>query len=353
VLVTEACDAGVVLERLRAAWRTDPVDDAALAAALKDALRVAPTGNRASGVSELPPVAELAGDLADVYERLGRTDEAVAAMREAIAAGWDGVPDGRCRIAEILTAGGRLTEAAAVWEEVAAEFPDDVWVHNNAGIEYARVGEHQTALGYLSRGLELALEGGDPERLVDQLAHFRAGTLTALGREPDVLQARAASFLADPPPRSRSLTRQQPTVGAADDPAAHAGSLEGRMALALAWFPPDEFRVAAARWPELLESWGVSDYSGYCAALEAHLAGLAETTGLRPRLAPVIVETYLAWCAEAGRDPAERDSRASYSAELGRTDRVRPWPPGRNEPCWCRSGRKYKHCCRAAARDRR
>ena len=21
------------------------------------------------------------------------------------------------------------------------------------------------------------------------------------------------------------------------------------------------------------------------------------------------------------------------------------WPPGRNEPCWCGSGRKYKKCC--------
>lgn len=21
-----------------------------------------------------------------------------------------------------------------------------------------------------------------------------------------------------------------------------------------------------------------------------------------------------------------------------------PWPPGRNDPCWCGSGRKYKRC---------
>ncbi|MGO9505871.1 MAG: SEC-C metal-binding domain-containing protein, partial [Mycobacterium sp.] len=23
------------------------------------------------------------------------------------------------------------------------------------------------------------------------------------------------------------------------------------------------------------------------------------------------------------------------------------WPPGRNQPCWCGSGRKYKKCCAA------
>jgi uncharacterized protein YchJ len=25
------------------------------------------------------------------------------------------------------------------------------------------------------------------------------------------------------------------------------------------------------------------------------------------------------------------------------------WPPERNQPCWCDSGRKYKKCCGAAA----
>ncbi|WP_406693168.1 SEC-C metal-binding domain-containing protein [Saccharopolyspora sp. ID03-671] len=24
-----------------------------------------------------------------------------------------------------------------------------------------------------------------------------------------------------------------------------------------------------------------------------------------------------------------------------------PWPPGRNDTCWCGSGRKYKKCCGA------
>ncbi|MGZ4186892.1 MAG: SEC-C metal-binding domain-containing protein [Solirubrobacteraceae bacterium] len=34
-------------------------------------------------------------------------------------------------------------------------------------------------------------------------------------------------------------------------------------------------------------------------------------------------------------DPADRRSR----------DRACPWPPGRNEPCWSGSDRKYKKCC--------
>ncbi|MFB6784581.1 SEC-C metal-binding domain-containing protein [Streptomyces sp. NPDC056352] len=29
------------------------------------------------------------------------------------------------------------------------------------------------------------------------------------------------------------------------------------------------------------------------------------------------------------------------------------WPPARNEPCWCDSGRKYKKCCGTPAKTRR
>lgn len=46
------------------------------------------------------------------------------------------------------------------------------------------------------------------------------------------------------------------------------------------------------------------------------------------------------------RDPAQL--RARYAADLGRDlSRTIAWPPGRNEPCWCGSGRKYKKCCAA------
>lgn len=357
VLAVTTDDVEAVVERLAAAWDADPEDDEALAAALVEAVGVA----RVSPDSELPPVAELASDLADVYERLGRVDEAVAAMREAIEAGWDGVPDGRCRIAEILTAAGRLDEATVIWRQVAGELPDDVWVHNNAGIEYARAGEHETAVGYLTRGLELALDSGDPERLVDQLNHFRSSTLAALGEEPDELQARATQFLATPShppshPPSRPPLRGLPSRGvparetAARSSAVDRGGHAAAEVLALAWFPEGQFEEAVTRWPDLPDSWGASDYAGYCAALEGHLTRIADATGIAPRIAPLVIERYLSWCETTGCDPAVSGSRAGYAAELARTGAVASWPPGRNRPCWCGSSRKYKQCCRAAAR---
>ena len=64
-------------------------------------------------------------------------------------------------------------------------------------------------------------------------------------------------------------------------------------------------------------------------------------------IAPIQVDRLRSWCARTGNDPASGSARSRYAAELARTasaDLI-AWPPARNEPCWCRSGRKYKQCC--------
>ena len=52
---------------------------------------------------------------------------------------------------------------------------------------------------------------------------------------------------------------------------------------------------------------------------------------------------YAAWCAEHDEDP--EDARAAYAADRMAAGDVIPWPPARNEPCWCGSQHKYKKCC--------
>ena len=32
---------------------------------------------------------------------------------------------------------GRVEQATEIWEQVKADTPDDVWLYNNAGLEYA------------------------------------------------------------------------------------------------------------------------------------------------------------------------------------------------------------------------
>jgi uncharacterized protein YecA (UPF0149 family) len=68
-------------------------------------------------------------------------------------------------------------------------------------------------------------------------------------------------------------------------------------------------------------------------------------TGIQ--IAPIRITEFVTWCAEHGEDP--RRARAGFAAHLARSrpGQLTAWPPGRNQPCWCGSGRKYKKCCAA------
>ncbi|GAA2337852.1 hypothetical protein GCM10009854_12500 [Saccharopolyspora halophila] len=65
------------------------------------------------------------------------------------------------------------------------------------------------------------------------------------------------------------------------------------------------------------------------------------------RIVPGTLDDIRAWAAEEGLDPASPDTRDGYVAASVHTDAAQPWPPGRNDACWCGSGRKYKKCCGA------
>ncbi len=74
-------------------------------------------------------VLELHDEVADAYDRLGRVEDALRHADVLADRGYQSAPDPRCRRAEILTRHGRLEEAAAIWDEVARDTPDDVWLY--------------------------------------------------------------------------------------------------------------------------------------------------------------------------------------------------------------------------------
>jgi uncharacterized protein YecA (UPF0149 family) len=69
------------------------------------------------------------------------------------------------------------------------------------------------------------------------------------------------------------------------------------------------------------------------------------------RLSVVAVRSaeFHRWVADNA--PEERDPsqlRDRNAADVARDpSRTIAWPPGRNDPCWSGSGRKYKRCCGA------
>ena len=295
-------------------------------------------GDAAAG--EYLDVVELHSELVEVYDRLGRVEEALREADSLVELGYRSQPDPRCRRAEILTRHGRVAEAAAIWEAVAADTPDDVWVYNNAGLEYGAIGEHELALPWLTRGLELAIRTGDPERLVRQLRDLRAEALAKLGRAPDELQS-AVPSVAEPERRGTPMTTRDSST---------------LPPVALAWFPADEYAEWPERWPDLGDSPLLHDEDGepvshaaYCRRMEGRLRAHSEAGMARLSAVAVRSAEFVPWVAEnAPNEPDPSQLRARYAADVARDPaRTITWPPGRNDPCWCGSGRKYKKCCGA------
>lgn len=293
-------------------------------------------------------VLEIHSELAEAYDQLGRVEDALRHADVLAEAGWNCAPDPRCRRAEILTRAGLVEEAAPIWDEVARNTPDDVWVFNNAGLEYAAIGDHESALVWVTRALELAVRSGDPERLIGQLRDLRATSLAALGREPDDLQA------AEPMPRPPAL--RPPTPGRE---IAWEHGRAGAPPISWSWFPAEEYPDALAHWPDLVESEvlrdadGLLDHPRYCRRLERRMREASESGVTGIRLAPLRRAEFTRWLDEhQPREDEPRQLRAQFTTDLSRDPaNLISWPPGRNEACWCGTERKYKRCCAAPGPD--
>ena len=129
----------------------------------------------------------------------------------------------------------------------------------------------------------------------------------------------------------------------------------GRMAFA--WLPAGDYEQAVTLWPDLAGSDLVAGPDGplphrlYCRAMQEQLLKFAAAGAAGLSVAPIRVAPFTAWCTEKAYDPDTAEARAEYAAHLaaGADSDVVSWPPGRNQPCWCGSGHKYKNCCDATS----
>ena len=112
-----------------------------------------------------PHRAEYLDELAYAYQQLGRFDEAIDALRQALAAGFDGDlddhPSAQALIADLLLRAGHTQQADDAWLQAEHKDPRDPRLHQAAGVAYADVGLHRKALPWQTTGLELALATGD------------------------------------------------------------------------------------------------------------------------------------------------------------------------------------------------
>jgi hypothetical protein len=114
--------------------------------------------------------------------------------------------------------------------------------------------------------------------------------------------------------------------------------------LAIAWFPKSELFRALALWPDMID-WQFQGHDGYCRHIEDQLQEMAAAGAGAMSVAPIYLDSLIAWSEQHRVDPSDPESRARYAAELLAAGEAMPWPPGRRDPCWCGSGALYAECC--------
>jgi tetratricopeptide (TPR) repeat protein len=339
---------------------------------------------------------EILDEIHRAYREAGHYEDAIAAKREAIEAGFRSVPDPEADIAGCLLDAGQIEEADELFATLRERDPEDVWLYNSAAHSYAGV-DVATSLRWALDGIEVALATGDPDQVVMQLLECAENAWEELGEPIDQqLVDRVERFCNEwTPVTSRRRWDDLPPVE--DRPCAHCGyrpetsraelderarrnrrrlleaehpeaaarldaafgpepkaKLPGPANLAIGWFPADQWPQAIERWPDLLDELP-ADHRAYSHATEARIKRIARhTPGSRLHVAAMTVEGLAAHAEESGDDPGSGEARSSYAATLLQGGSAVVWPPGRNEPCWCGSERKYKKCCGpvpAAAED--
>jgi tetratricopeptide (TPR) repeat protein len=233
-------------------------------------------------------------DLPELYRTLGETlscleryEESIEAWEAAIAAGERTLPHPRTNVAEVLLRAERRDEADAIFADLHQLCPEDIWLYNSAGLSYGEAGEHAAALPWLEDGIAMALADGDTEGILYQLDAQRTRCRDALGLGQDELSDEVAAFERPKNKPKYGIPKIELLGEAHPDrsPCNHCG-----------WNPKNE------------------------RATTMHL-------------------DELEWLADTLHNPSAATHFDEPQMPI-RMDKV-----GRNAPCPCGSGRKFKHCC--------
>ena len=302
--------AGGAVEELLHAYREVPT--------LKEAERVLGEIERSEGAREVS-IGDLYDNLAEVAADEGDFALAVRAQRRALELGSEMPVLGREMLGWYLMKDGQRLAGEAEFEALRRELGDEPELLVMLGNARSDAGDEPAALEAFDQALATANERGDRDA-IDRARAERRDCREELGLPSDADDLRAR-----PRPRFAPSSRQ--------------------VRIAVGWFPREELAAALDRWPEM--DGDQADADGYCRRFDARLRELLGVSGRRPLIAPLRVGELIEYADREGLDPSAASTRAGLAVELDRRGETVAWPPARNEPCWCGSGRKYKRCCAA------
>lgn len=274
----------------------------------------------------------------EAWELAGDLGQARRCYEEAVADGGDGFIDPRAELLGVLLEVGendRADDLLGELRQAVREGQTGGFVHDTVGEALEMHGHPEEALRWFDAGLTRSEREtpGEPDQLCLN-GHFRVRRALGLpyDRYDELAEAHRSEYLEEIADEERLLD-------------APGGAQPAR--LAVLYWPPEEFARLVERWPAITDDYG-EDHHEHRAIVERHLRQVSQDHHPGVFVAAGSFDDYLVWAQDRGEQAHAASIRASYAAHLGHLDEtVTPWPPGRNDRCWCGSGSKYKKCCGA------
>ncbi|MGJ7907102.1 SEC-C metal-binding domain-containing protein [Actinopolyspora sp. H202] len=287
-------------------------------------------------------------DAAEAWYQAGELSEAERCHREA--AEWEGVPgEGHIWYAVFLLSGRDTARGYELLERLRQELPREPLLYEPLGEALESLDDFHGMLKWFNLGISRCYPGMPSPPDAMELARDSSLLRLLQGRR----RARAALEQPEDPLDEATAVAGELFRATLDSPAdeSFGESFEDDEAelppapLVLYWLG-EEIEELARRYPVLCpEVDSEEPRTEHRRVVERRAREAAQ--GETPLVLWGNVADFTEFCRVNELDPKWATALEEYSLRQAARGEGSSWPPGRNDPCWCSSGRKYKKCCGA------
>lgn len=279
-------------------------------------------------------------DAANAWVQAGDLEQADRCYRLAATEDVEpGFPDPRAYYASFVLEQRDAAQGYELLAEIWRSRPTEPSTYHYVAETLEHRGDHQQALKWSNAGLSRCYSGPVPPEVEEVMNDHDFGMLLST-------RFRVRQALDQPVDSLDELNKQVRDAYKRVFSSIASRNAAPAREMVLYW-PEAEWDEVVRRWPDSDAATATESgsHTEYRRGVERDLRGLSD--GTTPVVVWGEVAGFIEFCRERELDGQSISSRNEYTAHVLELGHRTSWPPGRNDPCWCESRRKYKKCCGA------